>query len=391
MIPSRTFIMRPEVYPSKLGRSSAGKQFRVCHDAIGKRNIIFGGDFSNTVTSQTAAGSVFSYDPVLDLSGDAKQGWRQVSGFCHGPGKLTPSRPDDSQACGMDYKLDAFTCNPGGWRANDGDICSVAGKGDMRSLPGSTYYHGAMRMARDGSWSAISKAFEVPGGKNGHFDQVQRCLVCIDSAAAAINRFYVDDPPHKDSTPIDPATIGALANGRLFAPSYMDGIDWGIDLIGRWGYVLSVGDVWVAGNYNHSENFFWRFNLDKPAMQQALADPPFGSHATYQRYHAAGTDRFRCQFDSRNRKVVWFYTRSICGMVHGIGVYDPVTNAWNTVPIAQDIPKGLNHICANAHGYDSTNDVHILMGGAYAVPGDDPQGEEVPAGAIADYYTIWRL
>ncbi len=412
-IPSRTFIMRPDPYvgsstPGQVYRSMMiAKQNRLCHDAVGKRNILFGGDYANTLVSQTAAGMVWSYDPLLDLSGDPSQGFRQISGECHGPGKLTPCFPDDSQACGMDYKTDAFTCNPGGWRGSandgvvDGSVCNIASDGKCQSTVGSTYYHGLMRMDRSGTWTGLSKSLEVLGGKQGHFDPVQRCLVCIDSSGGTIARVFVDSLTRDDNL-LTAAGIGSNAvAGRLFQPGYMDGIDWAIDVVGRWGYVVSVGDVYVGGNYNHSENFFWRFNLDIPGFMQPLADPPFGSHSTYNTlsptgfpYGAGGTDRVHCQWDSRNRRVIWFYTRSIGAGVHGIGAYNPVTNTWENIPIVTDGslgPTTYKHVAGNCQGYDSTNNVHILMGAAaLGSPGDDPYGEEDSQGWSPTHYSLWR-
>jgi hypothetical protein len=363
------------------------------HDAIRKRNILFGGDYANALVANSAAGMTWAYDPVADVGGAANHGIALLSKRCNGPGNVEPSYPNDGQAGGMDYQKDCFWVNEGGWNLADGTVCNIAGNSSIPSIPGSVHYRGLLRMhPTTGIWTGVSKDLVNPGVKNGYFDPVQRCLVGVDGSGA-INRVYVDTLT-RSLTPINFLTKGCVVRppGRL-VPSggYLDGHDWAMDIVGRWGYVISTADFWpdLSGKNLHKESFFWRFNLDKPSIQEHLTPTtlPFGGPQNYQTYPSPGSYMIHLSWDSRNRKVIWFYQRALCGMVHGIGVYTPSTGQWETLPILQDQPVGLNRIIGNCVGYDSTNNVHILTGGVFCGPGSgDPKDDT----AVPGYYSLWR-
>jgi hypothetical protein len=396
-IPLKTFVMRENPY----GRgtvwrtlANGSKQTRIIHDKRRKRNIIFGGDYANALVANSAPGMTWAYDPIPDVvDGASNRGVTLVAKKCSGPGNVDPGTPNDGQACGMDYQNDCFWANEGGWFGSaHGDPCTVSGNAQIASVAGSTYHHGLMRMnPTTGIWTGVSRDVVAFGVKNGYFDPVQRCLIGLDGANVGIRRVYVDGAPSSVVTRIDPAKIGCVARppGRYFAGgNQIAGQDWAIDVVGRWGYVLSSAVWWPAGaaNFDHYENVFWRFSLDDPAIQQALPFGPFGSPTTYATTRACGPTTIHLSWDSRNRKVVWFYAPTICAMIRGIGVYDPVQDAWENLPLLQTPAVGLNRICANAIGYDSTNNVHILMGSVFC-PEDST---ETAAGAQATHYMLWR-
>jgi hypothetical protein len=391
--------MRPDPYGEGVvfrTLSKGSKQNRIVHDAVRKRNLLFGGDYANALGASSAAAMTWAYDPVADVvKNAANRGITLVAKRCSGPGNVDPGTPNDSQACGMDYQLDCLWVNEGGWFGSaHGDACNSAGNAQIPSVPGSTLYHGLMRMnANTGIWTGVSTAVRQFGVLNGHFDPVKRCLVGV-SGSPSISQVFVEGMPSVVNTPIVAGNIGCVARppGKYFAGgNEVSGHDWAMDIIGRWGYVVSTYKAWPTGasDYDHYENVFWRFSLDTPSIQQKLPDPPFGSPTTYTTHRACGPFSIHLSWDSRNRKVVWFYSPTTgCAMIRGIGVYDPVTNAWDTLPVLQTPNVGLRYVCSNAIGYDSTNNVHVLYGSVFC-PED---AVETAAGitGFSPYYMLWR-
>lgn len=381
-IPLRTFVMRQP--PAAVGTScwtNGAKHQKMFHDPVRKRNVVFGGDYTNASAGGSACNEVWSYDPVADVvGGAATRGFTLLSPYCHGPGNITPCRPDDGQPCGYDAKLDRYWVIPGGWRSdNDGTVCNVG------TNPGSTYYHGLMWMnPASGVWTAVTKSLNILGAHQGQFDPVRRCLIGLD-VQPLIHRVFVDAPSH-DATPLRTGVTFSGGTGDRVGGNAVAENDWAIDVIGRWAYAIYPYERWAGNVYRHSLYKFIRFNLDNPSIQQELASPPFN----YPANAIAGSGSIRPVFDTRNRKVIWYYQRSICGTVHGVGVYDPSTDKWQTFPVLtspSSVPT--NHIIGNCIAYDSSNNVVILGGGSFCgVPGADPAGEEINPPVL--YYSLWR-
>jgi hypothetical protein len=370
--------------------ANTSKQCMLRHDGKRGLNILIHGDFTNKVTIDSHAGFVYTYDPVADVvDGASDIGIAPLSQKCHGPGNVNSFEGNDGAAVGMDYLNDVLWTTPGSdFGATHGTACDLTGNSLCPSTAGSTAYSGLMYMhPTTGAWTGVST--HADGREdlmmNGYFDPVQRCLIG-QSANEFICRIFVDvTPPTKSLTPINFTSLGVPFPGTGPTAGLMEA-EIACDFVGRWGYYLVAGRP-VPADPNPWVWYFMRFQLDNPTVQQRLADVPYFP-PTY--LHTLGSTHIRSVYwDSRNRRVVWFYRRTSGGarMVHGVGVYTPATDSWETIPIAQTPAVGLGAICGGTIGYDSTNNVFIGFGSA-GDQGDDPMGQE--GSFIPNYYWLWR-
>lgn len=391
-IPVRTFVMRDDATPygnSVIGRKMSGsKQNLLRHDALHKRNIIIHGDFTNRLHSDSAAGMVWAYDPIVDVV-DASPtiGLTQISDMCHGPGQVTHFGGNDGASAGVDYRDNVLWTTPGStFGYTHGATCSTPGNGFCSSTPGSTFYLGLEKMdLATGLWTGVSQSASVQNVslKGGEFDPVQRCLIGV-AGSDLITRVFVDSLT-KSEISVNYSALGVPFPGTYSAGG--DEIEVAFDWVGRYGYFFG------AGRPNPADPQPWRyylirFNLDNPSQQTKLADPPFIPPLYVNGYvptHIRGL-----QFDTRNRKVLWFYRRTAGGRkVHGVVAFDPTTGAWEApIPIVQTPAVGLGAITGGTIGYDSTNNVFIGFGSAGYSAGEDPMNQE--SDIIMGYYWLWR-
>jgi hypothetical protein len=388
-IPLRTFVMRPNTLVNR--SASPGKHVKMFHDGIRRRNVFFGGDHGN-FGSQSAVPELWSYDPAADVaSAAADQGWAVISPYCHGPGNVTPGRPNDGQPVGHDAQTDRYYTLPGVWDAGaDGVTCGFAG-GLWSSAAGSTFYQGLMYASpTTGLWTGVSKTLNggaiplntgnSPVGADGHWDPVQRCLVALDGKNPPnINRVFVDTVT-MTQVPLSAGITYSGGTGDINPNASQ--ATWAIDVVGRYGYAVIGFESLAGGAYHHSVYKLIRFSLDNPAQQTVLASPPYN----YPTHKVGSKDAFHCTFDTRNRRVVWIYHRTVCGKVYGVGVYNPVTDTWESIPVATS-PAGM-HVVGNCLGYDPTNNVVVLTGGSFC--GGAGDAEEDASGANATHYSLWR-
>jgi len=404
-IPNRVFIMRPVtrgISTSVCGSAGpsdttgGSKNSKFAHDALRRVNIYIGGDHINPSGDQSGDNECFSYDPVADVvNPDGRQGWKLISSYCHGPGKVTPARPDDGNPWGHDPRRDRYWACSGGWRiTNYRASCAVG------SPRGSTMYGGLLYMdPPSGDWHVVADAGDsststpnVTGALTGIYDPVQDALLGV--SLFNFERIYLGSTfpgmtmaqIKKDSTPIVAGSTFSGGNGD--APQGFQQMDYAWDIVGRWCYLIGVYSVLVANAVQRSTLKLIRVNLDDPTKQQALATPPFN----YPAYPipSAGYGALHPVWDSRNRKVIWFYGRTICGGVHGIGVYTPPpTDRWDVLPVVTDI-GGSFVPAGNCVGYDPSNNVCILTPGAFCGNEDDAVEKGLGVANLASYYSLWR-
>lgn len=394
-IPNKTFVMRSD-YSAYLSHAIerklvGSKQNLVRHDAINKRNIIIHGDFTNYLISDSAAGGVWAYDPVADVVGGAANiGLTNISPRCHGPGATTHFGGNDGASAGIDYRDGVLWTTPGSdFGVTHGNTCSTSGIPGFPSIPGSTFYSGLLKMdLATGAWTGVSTIAAARDNSmaGGFFDPVQRCLIGI-SGSDLITRIFVDnDPVTKQQTAVNYTALGIPSAGTYDAGG--NEVEPAFDWVGRWGYFFGAGRP-NSADPQPWRYYLFRFNLDNPSVQTRLADPPF-LPPTY--VNAYGPCHIRSmQFDTRNRKVVYFYRRTGgARKVHGVAAYDPVTNAWETIPIVKTENLA---VTGCSIGYDSTNNVFVGFGTAGYSAGEDPQDQEAdaphPSSPDARYW-LWR-
>jgi hypothetical protein len=286
----------------------------------------------------------------------------------------------------MDYQQDVFWGTPGSFTGSTGGVCSVSGTALVASAPGSTYYKGLLRMnPTTGVWTGVSESANAiaEGMKGGQFDPVQRCLIGVEGSHTIV-RIFVDSLT-KSSVAVNHSALGVPSPGTGSAGG--DEIEPAFDWIGRYGYYFAAGRP-DPGAANPWRYYLVRFNLDDPAQQTRLADPPF-IPPTYVNTYAPNFIR-GVQWDSRNRRLLWFYRRTAGGCkIHGVAAYNAVTNTWETIPITRTPAGSLGAICGATIGYDSTNNVFIGYGNVFGyTPGEDPMNQE--SDVSVTHYWLWR-
>jgi hypothetical protein len=324
-------------------------------DTKRKRIVTFGGDFNNISGTQSSVPEVYGYTASTDT-------WVMISPFCHGPGKVTPSEPNDGQPWVHDTLRDRYWALPGGWDFADAQTCSVSGGSPMPSVAGSTYYRGLMWMHADtGEWTGVTKAVQT-GAFCGHYDPVKDCIVGIseDGSGPTVWRLFLSTLQVNEV----PLTAGGtFANGNGFLPNSAARLDdFCIDAQGRKGYVLTPYPFYQNHEFHHVEHKLIGFDLDNPSVQSELASPPFN----YPNHPVGFGSDGQCQivFDTVNRKVLWPYKRDVCGIVYGMAAYDPQTGKWETFPVTVS-DQSAAPVTGNAVVFDKANNVMLIAGGAF--------------------------
>lgn len=380
-IPNRVFVARPQpsvtgVSPFNRASTPGSKHVKWTNDKTRGRVLTFGGDFTNIGGTQSAVPELYAYTASTDT-------WQMISPYCHGPGSVTPSRPNDGQPFVHDTQRDRYWALPGGWDNVDGQTCSINGGAPKPSVAGSTFYRGLMWMnPNTGAWTGASKTIATGALNSGYYDPVQDCIIAIDDdGPPSIWRLFLSSMTVQKT----PWTVGSTFDGvnpfYNWPTARYD--DFAVDIVGRKGYCINSWVFMTAGGTPiRSEHRLFSFSLDNPSTQQILAPPPYNSPA--HAVHTGSDGVHHPVFDTLNGRVIWPYCRNICGIVYGVGVYNPATNTWESFDVSVSDPVAAP-VMGNSWVFDETHNALIGCGGVFC--GDSDPAE---AGASSRYYYLWR-